>query len=71
MTDWKELIGKRVLIKEKLPSYSIIEATVVEVSPSGNYVKFKFGNMYDWHKADEFEVVEVLGYDYSMIKTVW
>ena len=39
--NWNELIGKRILLRKKyLSSTSVAEATVVEVSESGKYVKF-------------------------------
>ena len=41
--NWNVLIGKRILLRQKyLSTISITEATVVEVSESGEYVKFRW-----------------------------
>ncbi|MCK4669542.1 hypothetical protein KAT21_05435 [Candidatus Bathyarchaeota archaeon] len=41
--NWNELLGKRILLRKKhLTTTSITEATVVEISKSGKYVKFKW-----------------------------
>ena len=62
MTDWRKLVGHRVLVKERsyFLSDNIIEVVVVEVSPSGKYVKLRFGDRDLWVPADEYEVVEDL-----------
>lgn len=40
---WDELIGKRILLRSKyLTRVKAVEATVIEISPSGKYVKFKW-----------------------------
>ena len=63
MTDWRKLVGHRVLVKERgyLASDSIIEVVVVEVSPSGEYVKLRVGDRTVWVSTDRYEVVEDLG----------
>ena len=56
--DWESLIGKRVLLRKRyLTTTSAIEATVVEISPSGIFVKFK------WQSGSE--TWEVPGDEYS------
>ena len=60
--NWEDLFGKRILLEQKhLSTISIIEATVVEVSESGKYVKFQ------WQSGSEsWEVPEDeynFGYD--------
>ena len=67
--NWNELLGKRILLRKKyLTSTSIIEATVVEISESGKYVKFKWESGAETWKIPEDEysfgydkILEVLG----------
>lgn len=68
MTDWKELVGKRVLVMVipavNIPQldtdwYAIYEVEVKEVSPSGKYVKFE-GELKGWRLAKNWVVLEVL-----------
>ena len=70
--NWKELIGKRILLRQKyLSTISITEATearVVEVSESGKYVKFRWqSGSESWEiPEDEYrfnydKLLEVLG----------
>lgn len=40
--NWKELLGKRILLRKKyLTGTHAVEVTVIEVSNSGDYVKFE------------------------------
>jgi len=64
---FRDLIGKRVLIKRRwwVGDLSLTEAKIVEISPSGKYVKFEIyrpdGSTFcDWKEAYRFEIVEVL-----------
>lgn len=60
MTDWKKLIGKRVLLR-KLFGECIIEARILAVSPSGKYVKVELGfGVEKWIEANMHTVLEVL-----------
>ena len=67
--NWKELIGKRILLRQKhLSTTSITEATVVEVSESGKFVKFRWeSGSESWQvPEDEYsfsydKILEVLG----------
>ena len=67
--NWKELIGKRILLKKKyLTTAYITEATVVEISESGKFVKFKWRHGGEsWEVPDDEysfsydKVLEVLG----------
>jgi len=65
MTDWKELVGKRILVAHK-PLGHIFEIKVLDVSPSGKYVKIKWRGCEEprWYDVKDFEfhycVVEVL-----------
>lgn len=62
----KEHIGRRLLIKEDRYMAEPVEAGILEVSPSGKYLKIQFvrsdNTTYnDWVEASEYELVEVLG----------
>jgi len=61
MADLKDLVGKRVLVKQTGPEghieEGIFETEIKEVSPSGNYVRVGGGN---WAEAQDYEVVEEL-----------
>jgi len=70
--EWSGLVGKRILLGRSSRYRCIIgvtEATVLEVSGSGKYVKFKWASSGSetWEEpADEFSfkyqgIVEVLG----------
>jgi len=67
ITDWKELVGKRVLLKILDWWYEIVDAKVIEVSPSTQYVELEIRDKRDpfkarreWYSADRLEVLEVL-----------
>ncbi|MCS7387146.1 MAG: hypothetical protein NDF55_10555 [archaeon GB-1867-005] len=59
--NWKELVGKRVLIRG--PYDGIEEVKVIEVSPSGKYVKVSdpYGWSSKWIDGEKYLVLEVLG----------
>ena len=66
--EFKDVVGKRVLIKESYSSFDIdlTEAEVIELSPSGKYVKLKVyrtdgHTFYDWRAIDRWKIVDVLG----------
>ena len=60
LPNWKELVGKRVLLTE-YTSATATEAVVQEVSPSGARVKFRWTNWLDsWVPSDQYESCEVL-----------
>ena len=59
--DWRELVGKRVLVRFNL-SGRIVEAKVVEVSPSGRFVALRYDYGKHWHSAYELTVLEVLNH---------
>ena len=64
-SDWKELVGKRVLYQSRYQYFSVSEAKVLEVSPSGEYVKLEIvrndGSKYvTWEDTVNARVVEVL-----------
>ena len=58
--DWRELKGRRVLVKIGYLK-GIIDATVVEVSPSGQYVALRYDYVKHWHSTDSLTLLEVLG----------
>ena len=61
--NWEELIGKRILLRQKyLSTISITEATVVKVSESGKYVKFR------WESGSESWEVPEEEYSFSYDK---
>ena len=62
----KEHIGHRLLVKEDRYMAEPVEAGLLEVSPSGKYLKIQFvrsdNTTYnDWVEASEYELIEVLG----------
>ena len=65
MTNWKELIGKRVLLREKRSAY-VEEVKILELSPSGRYIKVEWmiGKLKEWRDTEDFdfhyELIEVL-----------
>jgi len=66
--EFKDVVGKRVLIKESYSSFDIdlTEAEVIELSPSSKYVKLKVyrtdgHTFYDWRAIDRWKIVDVLG----------
>ena len=64
-TNWKDLIGKRILFQSRYQYFSVSEAKVLEVSPSGEYVKLEIvrsnGTKYaEWEDAVNTRLIEVL-----------
>jgi len=64
--EFKDLIGKRVLIRRRHWIGGITETRVIEVSPNKKYVKLKIfsskgSSYYEWRKAAKYEIVDVLG----------
>lgn len=68
MDDWTKVVGKRVLITKGFPSReSVVEARVVEVSPSGERVKFRFGGGAEvWYLSADYKLIEVLGMEKAL-----
>lgn len=64
----KEHLGKRLLIRKNVGYYAEpIEANLLEVSPSGDYLKLEFvrsdNTTYtDWVNVHNYQLVEDLGY---------
>ena len=64
--DWKKYVGKRILVREGWERFARVanptEVEVLEVSPSGKYVKFKYPNTghISWAPVDNVEFVECL-----------
>lgn len=58
--DVKDYLGKRLLIRQ---GYSPIvnEVTIIEISPSGKWLKFRFSNRETWEDGSDIEILEVLG----------
>lgn len=57
---FEKCVGRRVLISIA-PFYSVCEAVVLEVSPSGRYAKVKFTDGREvWIRTDDWSVEEVL-----------
>lgn len=64
--NWRELVGKRILYQERYQYFSVSEATVLEVSPSGEYIKLETvrsdGSTYTgWVYKYDVKLVEVIG----------
>ncbi len=57
--NWKDLIGRRILFCLHT-NPKIMEAKVVEVSPSGRYVALRYDYVKHWHPTTEIELLEVL-----------
>ena len=62
---WKDFVGKRVLvrIRDSFNKYDIQEMYVVEVSPTGRYVKLSTEDsaaLGEWFDTDEITLLEVL-----------
>ena len=65
-TDWKELIGARVLIHPSPYRSEILEVKVLEFSPSGDYIKLDFSannSGINWCKTENIILLEVLEVD--------
>jgi len=66
MTDWKKLVGKRILVRYRLGLGGINELKVIEVSPSGEYVKVQYmlTGKVEWETRKglerDYEILEVL-----------
>jgi len=64
--DWEKYVGKRVLVREGWERFARdanpTEVEVLEVSPSGKYVKFEYVNTgrIAWVAVDNVEFVECL-----------
>ena len=59
--NWKDLIGKRILLRKKyLTGTHAIEVTVIKVSKSGRYVRFKHES-----SAQSWEVPEDDNFQYD------
>ena len=66
--NWKELVGKRILYQSRYQYFSISEATVLEISPSGEYIKLEVVRSDDstyteWVDKYEIKLIEVIGGD--------
>ena len=61
MTDWKSLVGKRVLIRPFLCTH-VFEAKVIEMSPSGRFIKLRYcSGRESWENTESIVLEEVLG----------
>ena len=66
MTDWKKLVGKRILVRYRFGLGGINELKVIEVSPSGEYVKVQYmlTGKVGWETRRDldrdYEILEVL-----------
>lgn len=60
--NWSKLLGKRVLVRDSYSSVTYSEeAVVVEVSPSKQYVKFRWPSGAEtWRLAEDKRLTEVL-----------
>lgn len=61
--EWEKLIGKRMLVDRRGVHWlrSPVEVILLEVSPSGKYLKFIFPNgVSSWSIRGEYLFVEVL-----------
>lgn len=61
-TEWKNLVGKRLLLTEKMTRIPRNEWTLLEISPSGKTAKFRneIAVCQFWTDLDELMVMDVL-----------
>lgn len=61
-TNWEELKGRRLLIKDKLTGKLYCEWTLLEISPNGKVAKFQneIAHCQFWVDLDGLKVMEVL-----------
>ena len=61
MDDWKAFIGKRVIVQRNSYGCPLVEIMVMEVSPSGERVKFKEqDSIGTWHDKHDYRIIESL-----------
>ena len=59
MTVTRKDIGKRVLVKSANTWHAaVMETTILDVSPSCQYVKLRWPCWDSWHDVDEYFIVE-------------
>jgi hypothetical protein len=59
--NWKRVVGQRVLVREDTGMGKPIEVQVMEVTPSGNYVKLRHPSGYgSWNGAGCYVLIEAL-----------
>ena len=65
MTDWKKLVGKRILLRTCVPGL-IKEAKILEVSPEGKAIKVKWmaKGLEEWLDINHFE------FDYKLVEVL-
>lgn len=56
----EKLIGKRLLVTDRITGISRNEYKLVEIAPSGKRAKFDNGHNTFWTDLDELELLEVL-----------
>ena len=60
MVEWKDAVGKKVLIRE-VGKGQILEVYVVELSPSGKYAKIRRDWAFEkWIDTGDYVILEVL-----------
>ena len=53
--------GDRYIVKDARRVYTALtEVKVLEIAPSGKYIKFQFAGGAQWVEADKYEIVENL-----------
>ena len=59
--NWSKYIGKRLIVVRDSYASTEIEVKVLEVSPSGKWVKFSFSSQYEgWEESHIYLLIEVL-----------
>ncbi len=59
--NWNQYVEKRCIVVEDRPLGDDVEVEVVEVAPSGKYVKFKYpSGITGWEKASDWLLIESL-----------
>ena len=62
MNNWKTLIGKRLLLTDRITRIQRNEWTLLEISPNGEVGKFRneLADTCFWTDLDDFVVMDVL-----------
>ncbi len=71
MIEFKDCIGKRVLIRPHISNYGLCETVVLEISPSGEFVRLQNPMTDYWIEIRHYDIIEILNQNtYSNIAKV-
>lgn len=73
MEEIKDLVGKRILVQDAAPLNPVYEVRILEVAPSGDYVKVQYAGGDKWdslvHFNERYKIIEVLGDEKPKLST--